>query len=235
MNVVAIIPALNEEHAIGKVVAEIPRDLIDEVIVVDNGSTDATAVVASAAGARVVSQPERGYGAASMAGVEAAPDADVYVFMDGDHSDVPTRLAELIEPIRRDEVDVVFGVRAGIVERGAMLWHQRAGNMFMTWLIRRASGRPVHDLPSLKALRRSTLLSFDLRERTHGWPAELVTSAALSGARILEIETGYRRRIGTSKVSGSVRGSALAAYRANAAIVKVWLKYRRRRQPLSRD
>ena len=229
MRIVAIIPALNEADAIGKVVAEIPRDLIDEIIVVDNGSTDATAAVARDAGARVVGQPERGYGAASMAGVDAAPDADIYVFMDGDHSDVPARLTDLIEPIRRDEADVVFGVRAGNVERGAMLWHQRTGNIFMTWLIRRASGRPIHDLPSLKAVRATTLRSFELRERTHGWPAELVTSAALSGARILEIETGYRRRIGTSKVSGSLRGSALAAYRANAAIVKVMLKYRRRR------
>ena len=229
MRIVAIIPALNEADAIGKVVAEIPRDLIDEIIVVDNGSTDATAAVARDAGARVVAQPERGYGAASMAGVDAAPDADIFVFMDGDHSDVPARLADLIGPIRRDEADVVFGVRAGNVERGAMLWHQRTGNIFMTWLIRRASGRSIHDLPSLKAVRATTLRSFELRERTHGWPAELVTSAALSGARIREIETGYRRRIGTSKVSGSVRGSALAAYRANAAIVKVMLKYRRRR------
>ena len=229
MRIVAIIPALNEADAIGKVVAEIPRDLIDEIIVVDNGSTDATAAVARDAGARVVAQPERGYGAASMAGVDAVPDADIYVFIDGDHSDVPARLGDLIEPIRRDEADVVFGVRAGNVERGAMLWHQRTGNIFMTWLIRRASGRPIHDLPSLKAVRATTLRSFELRERTHGWPAELVTSAALSGARILEIETGYRRRIGTSKVSGSLRGSALAAYRANAAIVKVMLKYRRRR------
>ena len=230
MRIVAIIPALNEADAIGKVVAEIPRDLIDEIIVVDNGSTDATAAVARDAGARVVAQPERGYGAASMAGVDAVPDADIYVFIDGDHSDVPARLGDLIEPIRRDEADVVFGVRAGNVERGAMLWHQRTGNIFMTWLIRRASGRPIHDLPSLKAVRATTLRSFELRERTHGWPAELVTSAALSGARILEIETGYRRRIGTSKVSGSLRGSALAAYRANAAIVKVMLKYRRRRR-----
>jgi len=108
MRIVAIIPALNEADAIGKVVAEIPRDLIDEIIVVDNGSTDATATVARDAGACVVAQPERGYGAASMAGVDAAPDADIYVFMDGDHSDVPARLADLIEPIRRDEADVVL-------------------------------------------------------------------------------------------------------------------------------
>lgn len=228
MKIVVIIPALDEEAAISDVVSEIPRDLVDEIIVVDNGSTDATTEVARAAGARVVLQPERGYGAASMAGVAAAPDADVYVFMDGDRSDVPERIIELIDPIRRDEADIVFGVRAGRVERGAMLWHQRAGNAFMTWLIRRASGRPIHDLPSLKALRATTLHSFALRERTHGWPAELVTSAALSGARIVEIEAGYRRRVGTSKVSGSIRGSALAAYRANAAIVKVWWRRRMR-------
>jgi glycosyltransferase involved in cell wall biosynthesis len=229
---VAIIPALNEEAAIGQVVGALPAG-IDRIIVVDNGSSDATAAVALAAGARVVSQPERGYGAAFLAGIAAEPDADIYMFLDGDGSDPAERALELIEILKRDEADLVLGVRAGKVEPGAMFWHQRLGNLFMAWLVRRLSGQAVRDLPSFKAIRGDTLRAFGLRERRHGWTAELIATAACRGLRIKEVQTGYRRRTGASKVSGSLKGTALAAYRMNAAILRVWWSTRRNRSHTS--
>ncbi len=229
MKVAAIIPALNEEAAIGIVVKAIPRDVVTDVIVVDNGSSDHTTDVARAAGAIVVSQPERGYGAACMAGVAAAfaATADIVVFMDGDAADVPDRLADLVALIARGEAQLVLGVRDGDVERGAMLWHQRLGNKLVTAMIGRLSGRRLRDLPSLKAIDAATLRSLDLRERTHGWTAEMLTKAAFRGVCIAEMPTAYRRRIGVSKVSGSMKGSTLAAYRIVAAVIKVWRAERR--------
>jgi glycosyltransferase involved in cell wall biosynthesis len=215
-----IIPALDEEAAIGRVVSEVPRDVAQEIIVVDNGSTDATAKVASEAGALVVSAPERGYGNACMAGVRAAPDADFYAFMDGDGSDAPQRLGDLAGPVLRGEAALALGVRAGAVEPGAMPWHQRAGNAALTALIRLVSGCRLHDLPSFKVIGAETLRSLALRERKHGWTAELITRAALRRLPIVELETGYRRRLGRSKVSGTVRGSLLAGFRILTAIIR---------------
>ncbi len=228
MKIVAIIPALNEEQAVAAVVAEIPRGQVDRVIVVDNGSADGTADAARAAGATVVSQPERGYGAACMAGVEAAPDADAYLFLDGDHSDTLQELDALTGPVMRGEADIALGVREGDVERGAMLWHQKLGNNAVGWLIGRLSGHPVSDLPSLKVVRASTLRDLGLRERTHGWTAELIAKAAFRGLPMVEVPSPYRKRIGVSKVSGTPRGSALAAYRIIAAVLRVRREERRR-------
>lgn len=226
MKVCVIIPALNEEAAIGRVVSQVPRAIADEIIVADNGSTDATAAVAREAGARVVKAPERGYGTACMAGVNAAPDADVYAFMDGDGSDVPQQLGELVEPVLRGEAMLALGVRAGDVEPGSMPWHQRVGNAVLSALIRLVSGRRLRDLPSFKVIGAKTLRSLTLLERKHGWTAELITKAALRGLTIVEIETGYRRRLGQPKVSGTVRGSLLAGFRIVSAIVRAWIAER---------
>lgn len=222
MTVAVVIPALNEERAIAQVVAGIPRDIIDTIVVVDNGSTDRTADVARTAGAVVVDQPERGYGAALMAGVAAVPLAEVYVFMDGDASDVTDELGEMLRMVRAGEAQLVLGVREGAVEPGSLLWHQQLGNKLVTWMISRISRRRLRDLPSLKVIDGDTYRSLDMRERTHGWTAELITKAALRGLSIVEVKTGYRRRIGDSKVSGSMRGSALAGYRIVAAVIRVW-------------
>jgi glycosyltransferase involved in cell wall biosynthesis len=227
VKVCAIVPALNEESAIGRVVGEIPRNVVDEIVVVDNGSTDATAKIAREAGARVIEAPERGYGAACMAGAAATPDADVYVFLDGDGSDVATRLPQLLNPVLSGEAALALGVRAGNVEPGSMLWHQRLGNSFFVILLGLLSGRRLHDLPSFKVITADTLRSLDLRERTHGWTAELISKAAMRGLRTLEVETGYRRRIGDSKVSGTVRGSLLAALWIFSAIARSWWVERR--------
>ena len=222
MTIAAIIPALNEEGAIAQVVAGIPRDLVDTIVVVDNGSSDRTAEQARAAGATVVTQPERGYGAALIAGVEAVPLANVYVFMDGDASDVMDHLVEMLQMVRSGEAQLVLGVREGAVEPGSLLWHQQLGNRLVTWMISRISRRTLRDLPSLKVIDGATYRSLDMRERTHGWTVELISKAAMRGVVIAEVETGYRRRIGKSKVSGSLRGSVLAGYRIIAAVIRVW-------------
>jgi glycosyltransferase involved in cell wall biosynthesis len=222
VTVAAIIPALNEERAIARVVSDISRHLVDTVIVVDNGSTDRTADVARAAGATVVQQPERGYGAAMIAGVAAVPLAVTYVFMDGDASDVSDRLAEMLRLVRAGEAQLVLGVRQGAVEPGSLLWHQQLGNRLVTWMISRISRRKLRDLPSLKVISGESYRRLSMAERTHGWTAELISKAAVRGYTIVEVETGYRRRIGTSKVSGSIRGSVLAGYRIVAAVVRVW-------------
>ena len=222
MTVAVIIPALNEERAIAHVVGDIPRDVVDMIVVVDNGSTDRTAEVARAAGAMVVEQPERGYGAALIAGVEAVPLADAYIFVDGDASDVTDHLDEMLRMVRSGDAQLVLGVREGAVEPGSLLWHQRFGNRLVTWMISRISRRKLRDLPSLKVIDGETYRSLGMRERTHGWTAELISKAAVRGVSIAEVETGYRRRIGESKVSGSFRGSLLAGYRIIAAVIRVW-------------
>ena len=222
MKVAVIIPALNEEEAIGRVVSGIPAGVAGRIIVVDNGSVDRTGAAARAAGAEVVDQRERGYGAALMAGVAAAPEADVYVFMDGDASDVVDQLQEMVELVRSGRARLVLGVRSGVVEPGSLLWHQKLGNRLVTWMIARISGRRLRDLPSLKVIDGDTYRALGMRERTHGWTAELISKAAMRGMAIAEVETGYRRRVGRSKVSGSFRGSLLAAYRIIAAVVRVW-------------
>ena len=141
MTVAVIIPALNEERAIAQVVAGIRRNLVDTIVVVDNGSTDGTGRIARDAGASVVEQRERGYGAALMAGVAAMPSAEIYVFMDGDASDVTDQLGEMLRMVHAGEAQLVLGVREGAVESGSLLWHQQLGNRLVTWMISRISRR----------------------------------------------------------------------------------------------
>jgi glycosyltransferase involved in cell wall biosynthesis len=194
-------------------VAAIPRELVSEVIVVDNGSTDRTAGVAAAAGARVVTETERGYGAACRAGLDAAADADILVYLDGDASDHPREVARVLGPVARGEADLVIGSRLlGRREAGAMPPHAVLGNWLTARLVRLLYGARITDLGSFRAIRRRDLLALDMRERTYGWPVEMIVKAARRGYRIREVPVTHSKRIGKSKVAGTLAGSLKAAY-----------------------
>jgi glycosyltransferase involved in cell wall biosynthesis len=217
-----IIPALNEADCLPALLAEAPRALLHEIIVVDNGSTDETAAMARLAGAQVVSEPQRGYGAACAAGVAAAT-GDILVFMDGDGSFVPQELVHLIAPLVAGQADLVLGsrMRGGMVA-GAMPSHQRFGNWLVAWLVRRLYRVKLTDLGPFRAIRRDRLLALQMQERTYGWPIEMMVKAAKQPARLLEVPVSYRPRFaGQSKVGGTVRGTVLATYK----ILRVTFRY----------
>ncbi|MFQ5892956.1 MAG: glycosyltransferase family 2 protein [Nitrospinota bacterium] len=214
LRVTAIIPALNEEAAIGPVVEGLVRTGLRDVIVVDNGSADSTAERARAAGARVVTEPQRGYGAACWAGLQAAHEADVVLFLDGDGSDDPAEAPRLLQPIQDGTADLVLGARlVDGSETGALTPQARVGNWVVTRLIRALYGLQLRDIPSFRAIPRKDVERLQMRERTYGWPVEMVVKAAKRGHRIHEAPTRYRRRRGgRSKVAGTVRGTILAAW-----------------------
>ena len=219
-----IIPALDEEEPIGAVVrACLATGLPDEVIVVDNGSTDATAARAAEAGARVVQAP-RGYGRACAAGVTAAdPRADVLVFLDGDGSDCPEVMEQLVRPILRGEADFVIGSRVrGEREPGSMNLQQIFAGRAAGFLLRLLYGVPFTDMGPFRAIRRDALERLGMREETYGWNLEMQMRAARAGLRILEIPVNHRCRTGgESKVSGTLRGTFVAGSRILATFLRV--------------
>jgi glycosyltransferase involved in cell wall biosynthesis len=214
MRITIIIPALNEAGNIRRLVAEIPQNLSPEIIVVDNGSTDATAQEAETAGVRVVSEPVRGYGRACAAGLAAIRETDVVVFLDGDGSFDPVELPQVLAPIEQDQADLVLGTRMmGKIEAGAMPPHQIFGNRLVSWLMSGLYRIRVTDLGPYRAIRFDILKKLDMREMTFGWPTEMMVKAARAHARIVEVPVSYRKRwSGQSKVGGTLRGTVLAGY-----------------------
>lgn len=215
MRVCAVIPALDEEASVGGVVRDVLRTgLVERVVVGDNGSSDATAAIAAEAGADVVVVPERGYGAACAGAVERLGDAcDVIVFLDADGSDDPAEIARLLEPIEQGRADLVIGSRAlGEVEPGALTPQQRFGNRLATFMIRVLWGHRYTDLGPFRAIRKGTYDAIGMEDRRYGWTVEMQIRALQIDARVIEVPVSYRKRIGRSKISGTVRGVLLAGY-----------------------
>jgi len=222
-----VIPALNEEQAIGRVIADVPA-WVDEIVVVDNGSHDGTARAARTAGAYVVAEAERGYGAACQAGIRALRAPDIIVFLDGDYSDRPQEMASLIDPIAAGEADFVVGSRVrGKRGPGALTPQQRFGNWLACRLIRRIWGTACSDLGPFRAIRTDALRALDVRDRAYGWTVEMQLKAAESGLKYLEVPVCYRARIGVSKISGTLRGSLLAGVTILTVIARAaWRAHR---------
>lgn len=206
-----VIPALNEERAIAHVLADIPA-WVDEIVVADNGSADRTREIAKSAGAKVVVEPERGYGAACQRGLLNIGPASIIVFLDGDYSDYPQDMAGLVDPIANGTADLVIGSRVadGKKKAGALTLPQRFGNWLACKLIRRLFGTRYTDLGPFRAIRATSLKTLNMTDKAYGWTVEMQIRAALSGLQIIEVPVRYRPRIGDSKISGTIRGTILA-------------------------
>jgi len=205
-----VIPALNEEEAIGHVIADIP-DWVDEIVVADNGSSDRTIDVARRAGARIVTESDRGYGAACQAGLRALGPTDVIVFLDGDYSDDPREMAAIVDPILSSSAELVIGSRVtGNAAPGALSPHQRFGNWLACLLMQRLFATCFTDLGPFRAIRAGSLQRLQMRDRNYGWTVEMQIKAAQLGLAVQEVPVSYRPRIGVSKVSGTIRGSFMA-------------------------
>jgi glycosyltransferase involved in cell wall biosynthesis len=221
MRVSVVIPTYNEAGSIASVLDDIPPFLVTEVLVVDAGSTDGTREIAAARGAQVIVEPRRGYGRACLTGLATAKDPDVVVFLDGDYSDRPRELGRLLDPLREGRADIVLGSRlAGGMAPGAMPWHAVFGNRVAAALIRWLYRVSLTDLGPFRAARAEVLRALELREMTYGWAVEMVTRGAMRGYRVLEVPVSYHPRIGVSKISGTLKGSAGAAWYILTGIVK---------------
>lgn len=220
-----IIPAFNEQNAVGLVIDEIPRDWVSEIIVVDNGSTDDTFEQAKSRGATVLKEPSRGYGNACLKGMShiatSPTQPDILIFLDGDHSDYPEQLIDLVKPILSDEVDMVIGSRAlGQKEKGSMTPQQLFGNWLATSLIKLLYRKDYTDLGPFRAIRYSSLMKIDMQDQTYGWTVEMQLKAAKLNLRTKDIPVNYRQRIGVSKVSGTIKGTLGAGYKIIYTIFK---------------
>lgn len=223
MRIAVIIPAFNEAPSIYKVVNAIPKELQASVIVVNNGSTDTTAKEAKRAGAIVLDEPRKGYGWACLKGIDHASKlgSDLIVFMDGDFSDFPSEMSLLTDPIISGDMDFVLGSRVtGERERGSLTPQQVFGNWLATRLIRIFYGARYSDLGPFRAIRTDALQSLHMSDKTYGWTIEMQIKAAKMNLRFCEIPVSYRKRIGVSKVSGTVKGTVLAGIKIIWAVFK---------------
>ena len=214
MIVDVVIPALNEEDSIGRVLAEIEDPRVRRVVVVDNGSSDRTAQVARAAGAVVVFEPQRGYGRACLTGLALlrADPPDVVAFVDADYSDYPEQLGELLDQVAAG-ADLVIGSRTANAEPGALMPQAMFGNWLATRLVSRLYGVEFTDLGPFRAVRWSTLRDINMQDEDFGWTVEMQVKAAKLGASTAEVPVGYRRRVGVSKISGTLKGTVRAGHK----------------------
>ncbi len=221
-----IIPALNEEKSIGKVLADIPKTIYYEALVIDNGSTDLTAAIAKKHGATVLHEPMRGYGAACLKGMsyvaKNAIDTDIVVFMDADYSDFPEEMQLLITPIQNQKADIVIGSRVALAEKGALMPVQRFGNWLSTKMIYYIFNKTYTDLGPFRAITWQALKSLNMQDLTYGWTVEMQVKCAKMKIPSTEINVNYRPRIGVSKISGTVIGSIKAGYKIIFTILKYW-------------
>ena len=223
--IIVIIPAYNEENSVGKVIQDIPGDMVQEVIVVNNNSNDSTELNARRAGATVIYESRPGYGYACLKGIEyigqlpAAP--DIVVFLDADYSDHPEEMPQLVMPIIDEGMDLVIGSRAlGKRERGSMTPQQVFGNWLATRLLKLFYGVTYTDLGPFRAIRYDKLIQMDMQDTTYGWTVEMQLKAAKLKLKITEVPVRYRQRIGFSKISGTLKGTVMAGYKIITTIFK---------------
>jgi len=221
-----IIPAYNEQDSIGKVIADLPKSILRHIIVCDNASTDTTAQVAKDAGAVVVPAPKKGYGSACLHGIafikSQMQKPDIVVFIDGDYSDYPAQLPEVVAPIIEQEMDLVIGSRAtGNMEAGAMMPQQIFGNWLATNLIKLIYNYHFTDLGPFRAIKWDKLMEIDMKDEDFGWTVEMQVKAAKLKLKTIEVPVKYRVRIGKSKVSGTIKGTFLAGHKILWTIFKL--------------
>jgi glycosyltransferase involved in cell wall biosynthesis len=235
MRVSVIIPTHNEAQAIGRVLADLPSNLVTEVVVVDSNSSDGTPEIAAKLGARVIQEPSRGYGRACLTGLAAATSPDIVVFLDGDYSDRPSELPILLEPIIRGDADITLGSRLGQQRIPAALpWHQAFGNRLAAGLIRVLYGLVITDLGPFRAGRAEVLRALALEEATYGWAVEMILKGTINGFRVIEVPVSYYPRIGKSKIGGTVRGTVGAAWFILSLTVRYYFRHRKTRNPAVR-
>ncbi len=217
-----IIPALNEAESIGQVLNDIPGEIVEEVIVVDNGSSDNTVTVSKGLGASVIQEPLKGYGAACLRGISMLKqDTDIVVFLDADYSDYPQDLHAVVKPIIDDNAEMVIGSRmSGARERGALLPQAIFGNKLATFLIRLFWGFKYTDLGPFRAIKYGDLLALNMIDKNFGWTVEMQIKALKKGLRILEVPVRYRKRIGKSKITGTFSGTVRAGIKIIFTIFK---------------
>jgi glycosyltransferase involved in cell wall biosynthesis len=227
VRVSVIIPTHNEAQSIARVLADIPSDLVTEVIVVDSNSNDGTPEIAARMGARVIQEPRRGYGQACLTGLAAANSPDVFVFLDGDYSDRPSELPILLAPITEGPADITLGSR--LHERNsaeALPWHQVFGNRLAAFLIRIFYDLKISDLGPFRAARADVIRALALEETTYGWAVEMILKGALAGYRVVEVPVSYYPRIGKSKIGGTLKGTLGAAWFILSLIVRYYFRRR---------
>ena len=221
MRVSVIIPTHNEAQAIGRVLSDLPSALVTEVIVVDSNSNDGTPEIAAKMGALVIQEPRRGYGRACLTGLSSANSPDIVVFLDGDYSDRPSELPVLLAPITDGRADITLGSR--LRQRhsaGALPWHQVLGNRVAAGLIRLLYGLEISDLGPFRAGRADVLRQLSLEEASYGWAVEMILKSTVAGFRVVEVPVSYYPRIGKSKIGGTLKGTAGAAWSILSLIVR---------------